>query len=254
LRDQAARAREYLLGNLLNTPGAEAQKLLGELAADPLFSHYPDRLRLLARQRAAAEAENPPLIPDAVLALERRFEAPPSDRDGLFTVMRDRLDDLAHNLAHDDFTDRRTLRTIEEEIDMQRTLATRLRDSAKGAYIVSREEEVADRKEPDIRLATTRGGQKVAIEVKIADSWTLGELENALRHQLVGQYLRHDNCRAGCLLLTYAGRKSYWKHPQKGRLSFAEVTEHLRALAQEIERDSNFAVLVAVFGLDLRDP
>jgi hypothetical protein len=253
LRDQAERAREYLLGVLLDTPGAEAQKLLGHLAADPLFAHYPDRLRLLARRRAAAEAENPPLTPNEVLALERRFGAPPSDREGLFTVMLDRLDELAHNLAHDDFTDRRTLRTIKDEIEMQRTLAGRLRDAAKGTYIVSREEEVADRKKTDIRLAAVRGEQRAVSEVKIADSWTLEDLEQALRTQLVGQYLRHETCKAGYLLLTYHGKR-FWNHPQSGRrLSIAGVANHLSALAQEIERESNFAVRLAVRCLNLTD-
>src|SRR5437588_3992315 len=112
--------------------------------------------------------------------------------------MVDRLDDLAHDIAHDDFTDRRTLRTITDESQMQRTLARRIRDTARGAYIVTREEEVADLKRTDIRLAAVRGDQRAVIEIKIADQrWSLTDLEGALRNQLVGQYLRHQSCKAG---------------------------------------------------------
>jgi hypothetical protein len=133
LRDRAQHARNLLFNALLDTPGPEAHCVISEIATDPVFADLADRLRLLARQRAAKDAEAPPLAPAEVVALEKRFEAPPIDRDGLFAVMVDRLDDLAHDVAHDDFTDRRTLRTIRDESEMQRTLARRLRDMSRGA-------------------------------------------------------------------------------------------------------------------------
>ena len=146
-------------------------------------------------------AEFAPFDPKALAAMESRHEAPPHDRDGLFTVMMDRLDDLAHDVAHHDFTDRRTLRTITEEAEMQRTLSWRISASANGAFVVTREDEVADQKRTDIRLSAVKGDQKAVAELKIADArWTLRDLERALRDQLVGQYLRHATCKAGCLL------------------------------------------------------
>lgn len=251
----AERTREFLLMALLDTPGPEAHEVVLDLAKDPLFAHYPDRLLLLERQRAAKEAEPEALRPEDVVTLERRFEAPPNDRDTLFTCMVDRLEDLAHDLAHHDFTDRGLLRAITEEPNMQRTLAWRLENAAKGSYKISREEEVADLKKPDIRLATVHGDQKAAIEVKIADKWTLTELEDTLRNQLVTQYLRHDNCRAGCLLLTYHGRREIWPQPAtRRRLRFAEVIEHLRSLAQSIERERAYEIKLGVCSLDLTDP
>lgn len=118
-----------------------------------------------------------------------------------------------------------------------------------------REEEVADRKKPDIRLATTHGDQRAAIEVKIADEWSLPQLENALRDQLVGQYLRHQKCKAGCLLLTYHGRKARWTQPATGqRLSFPDMIEHLRSLAQAIEQERVDEIKLGVCPLDLTDP
>ena len=255
-RDHAERARSYLLSSLLETPGLDAFRIIRELAEDPLFSHFPDRLRLLARRRAASDAEFSPFKPADIVALEVRLEAPPHDRDGLFAVMMDRLTDLQHDIAHHDFTDRVTLRSITEETEMQRTLAWRLDSAARGAYRVTREEEVADRKELDLRLATVGGEHLAAIEVKIADKrWSVRNFERALRNQLVGQYLRHARSKAGCLLLTYDGTKRYWKHPQTGaHLDFAAVVEHLSDLARSIERDMNYEIRLASFGLDLRDP
>ena len=138
--------------------------------------------------------------------------------------MIDRLDDLQHDFTHDDFTDRATVRNIIKETEMQRTLAWRIRDKANGAYKVTREEEVADNKRPDIRLWTVKHDQKAAVEVKIAYKYSLTQLEKALRNQLVGKYLRPSYCKAGCLLLTYHGEKKYWIHPEtKKRLKFSEI-------------------------------
>jgi hypothetical protein len=253
-RDRAERARGLLLSALLETPGPEARRVLLDLAADPLFAHNADRLRHLTRERAAKDAEHEPMATADVVLLETRYEVVPRSRGDLSALLLDRLDDLAHDIAHDEFTDRRTLQTIENEVEMQRTLARRFRDMAREAYVVAREEEVADLKHPDIRLIV-QDDLKAAIEIKIADSWSLTELERALRTQLVGQYLRHDACKVGCLLLTFHGRKSYWEHPETGaRLSVAEVVSCLADQASDLEREMASTVLLVVFGVDLRDP
>lgn len=188
----------FLLSALLDTPGAEAQALLLALAESPAFAENPDRLRLLARERAAKDAEHAAFLPGDYVALERQYEVPPTI--AMFSVMVDRLDDLAADIASHDFTDRRTLQSIVEEVEMQRTLALRLEAAARGAYTVTREAEVADAKRTDIRVAAVRGNQKATIEIKIADKgWSVKDLERALREQLVGQYLCHDSCKAGCL-------------------------------------------------------
>ena len=140
---------------------------------------------------------------------------------------------------------------------MQRTLASRPRERANGAYTVTREEEVADGNRTDIRLAAVGSDQKVAVEIKIADNdWSLGDLEHALRNQLAGRYLRHSNCTAGCLLLTlltYHDRKKHWIDPvTRKRLAFRDVVSFLKEKATEIERERH-CIRIAVFGLDLSD-
>ena len=254
-RDHAETARGFLLSKLLNTPGPKARRAVLGLACEDDFAHVADWLRLLARQRTAADAEFAPFDIESVISLENNLEAPPRDRDGLFTVMRDRLDDLAHDLAHHDFSDRRTVRSITEESEMQRTLARRIDAMANGAYRVTREEEVADRKRTDIRLLAVNGHQAAVVEVKIADNWSLTDLDLALRDQLVRKYLRHSNCKAGCLLLTYRGKKKYWKHPTSTkRFEFSEICEFLKDKAQALEKENQDSVRIRVFALDLTDP
>ena len=254
-RDHAETARSFLHAKLLDTPGRDTRRVLLELADEDDFAHLADRLRFQARRRAAIDAEFPPFDPADVAALDSCHEAPPHDRDGLFTVMMDRLDDLAHDLAHDDFTNKSTLRGIDTEAEMQRNLAREIRQRASGVYKVTREEEVADNKQPDIRLSVANRDLKAVIEVKIADNWTPTELERALRNQLTGQYLRHSNCRAGCLLLTYRGRKTCWMRPEtRKRMTFSELVALLNDKARDIENESAHGVRIAVFGLDLTGP
>ena len=196
-RGRREMVRDRLFNLLVETPGSEARLGLVELADEAGFSAFPDRVRFLARRRAAFDAEPGPLSPTAAWEIETRFSVQPQDRDGLMATMLHRLGDLAENVAHHDFTDRATLRSIEVEEEMQRTLALRLEAISCGAYMVSREDEVADRKRTDIRLSL-QTGIRAAIEIKMAESWTVTDLEQALRDQLVGQYLRYPTCRAGC--------------------------------------------------------
>ena len=143
-RDDAQTARNFLLSRLLETPGPEARRVVLELACEKDFEHFPDRLRLLARRMAATEGELTPLKPADLVALETNLEAPAQDSAGLFTVMMDRLDDLAHDLRHHDFSDRITVQNITDESEMRRTLAMRLEAKANGVYRVTQEEEVAE--------------------------------------------------------------------------------------------------------------
>ena len=139
---------------------------------------------------------------------------------------------------------------------MQRTLALRMEANANGAYVVTREDEVADRKRTDIRLSAIDGDHKAVIEVKIADNgWSLTGLERALREQLAGRYLRHTTCKAGCLLLTCHGRRQYWVHPEtRKRIGFAEAVAYLDGKARFLENEALHDVRIAVHGLDLTDP
>ena len=254
-RDHAETARSFLHAKLIDTPGRDTRRVLLELADEDDFAHLADRLRFQARQRAAIDAEFPPFAPADVFALDTRHEAPPRDRDGLFSVMMDRLDDIADDLAHDDFTIRSTLRGIRTEPEVQRNLAREIRQRANGSYEVTREEEVADNKHPDIQLAVTNRDLKAAIEVKIADNWTPTEIEESLENKLVGQYLRPSNRSAGCLLMTYHGRKKFWVHPEtRKRITLSELVALLNDKARAIENESARDVRIAAFGLDLTNP
>jgi len=255
VRDNAEDVRNFLLSALLDTPGPTSRAELLSLASATTFAHMPDRLRLLARERAATDAELPAFDQLAILALDEYGEPPAVDRDSLYRLMLDRIDDLQHDITHHDFSDRRTLRSISEETEMQLAIAMRLDAAKRGAYVVTREDEVADNKRTDIRLATVRGQSRAVIELKVADKrWSIADLEHALEHQVLAQYLRHDHTTTGCLLLTYNGDKRRWRVGRSGPfLNFDELVARLSTRAKELELREEGRVRLAVIGLDLRD-
>ncbi len=252
-RDEAESARNRLLGAVMGKPGPEAHAALLTLAREPLFAHMADRLRKYARERASADSDPPGMTEAEVRHWERTFALSPRTRDELYRAMFDRLEDIEHDVLHHDFNSRSLLEAIKLEEEMQPILARKFEDLAARHYTVAREEVVAGKKETDIRLVVSQTLKAVA-EIKIGDRYSVNDLLNALESQLLGQYLRHSSCAAGCLLITYAGRKSF-EHPVTCTpLTFAEVINLLSARAAELEIASKGRVRLGVFGLDLTDP
>lgn len=253
-RDNAESARNRLLSALIGKPGGDAHAALVALAKEPLFQHMTDRMRLMARERAASDSERRALTEAEIRVWEERWETVPRNRDELFQVMMDRLDDIDHDLRHHDFTERPILLPIEEESAMQLVLTKKMQDAARGCYRVSREEEVADKKETDIRLSATGFDGRAVIEIKIGDRCSLNGLEATITEQLVGKYMRHNSCTAGCLLITYGGRKGFHDPQGGGSLTFAEVINRLNAYAAKVEQDERGRIRLGVVGLDLTNP
>jgi hypothetical protein len=251
-RDNAQRGRDAVLSALLNKSGPDAWAIKLAMRADPLFAHFKDRLDHLARERVASEAEGEPLTEADVSQLDRYGEAPPADRDGMFELMIDRLADIEHDLVAD-FNERALLSTIAEEHVMQHALALRLHNRANNSYKVDREAEVANAKKTDIRLRSMRSNQQAVIELKLANNgWTVSDFLTALEQQLVGQYLQHKDCKAGCLLITIAKTRT-WDHPDtKERIGFDALIELLNEQAVCLSEQLGYSARIKVVGIDLR--
>lgn len=249
-RDDAKRARNSLLFMLLHCPGAEARRAVERLADEEDFSRIRDFM--LYRRSLALDAEFVSLAPKDVVDLMTRLESRPRNANDLMDLLLARLGDIAHDLGHGAFSDRRTVQRIEDESEMQRTLAMRLEAKANDIYNVTREPELADRQCPDFLLSA--GDWKIAVEVKIADRYAPKKLERALREQLFGQYMRHSSCAAGCLLLVNRVKGRFWRHPvTREKLEFPNVIEFLQDRARAVEREDARDIRIEVFGIDLTD-
>lgn len=239
-RDRAEGARSAAFNKLASTPGRatfDAMLRLSKLKGFPISTK---RLRELARERAEQDSESAPWPPREPAAFENTGQMFPQTPLDLQRLLVGRLDDLQHRLLHSDFAQGGTLAQLPDENAVQNWTADRLRSEQGRSYSVEREPHVVDEKEPDIRARSTATDTSVPIEIKVAETWSLKELEKALTVQLCGRYLRAREGRHGILLLVHQKpRTRGWTKARTGkRLKFEDVVAHLRAMAIKISSKS----------------
>ncbi|MFT3821845.1 MAG: hypothetical protein QM750_30200 [Rubrivivax sp.] len=238
-RDEAQEARSAAFKTLVSMPGAATFEAILRLIDAPGFPIPASRLRALAYDRAAEDAEHGAWAAGEARHVEERFERPPVTGRELQLVALQRLDDLQLDLINGDFQQGTTLSALRDEPAVQNWLADRLRHVQGTAYSIEREPHVAEEKEPDLRFRARASDAGVATEIKVAESWTLSQLEDALVKQLCGQYLRARDGREGILLLVHqAPRTKGWELPDGTFLNFEAVVDRLRALATTIRNSS----------------
>jgi hypothetical protein len=234
--DFADQARSAVLNHLVRTPGRATYEALLRFQTDPNCPVPAARLRELADQRAILDSESAPWIPSEPFEFEQDHENSPRTGKDLQSVLNGRIEDMQHDLVHGDFAQGLTLKALPRESDVQNWVADRLRLKQGRAFSVEREPHVVDEKEPDIRIRAKATDANVAMEIKVAESWTLSVLDDALEVQLCGRYLRASEGRYGVLLLVHQkSRPKGWEDTTTGNyLSFAEVLARLSARAAVI--------------------
>jgi len=234
-RDNAESARGMLFKRLAERPGAATFMALRQFANDENFPVPRSWIRQLARARADHDSESAPWNAPDVKAFEDDFNTVPRNPEDLQRVAMARIEDLQHRLVHSDFGLGAQVKNLEQEVDVQRWMAGELAATQGRSYTLEREPHVANEKEPDIRLSSKGSDARLPIEIKVAESWSLSQLEEALTTQLAGRYLRNRNGRWGILLLVHQhGRSQGWEASPGNFLSFNQTVEHLRKLAAEI--------------------
>jgi hypothetical protein len=251
--DYADQVRGAIFSRFVKTPGPAAYHALRRLERDPNLPVPPARLRALAEQRALEDSEAAPWLPGEAYAFEQTKETAPRTGKDLRSLLLARIEDIQHELLHDDFSQGQTLKTISSEKEVQKWAADRLRLKQGQSFSVDREPHVVYEKEPDVRIRATASDANVAMEIKVAESWSLAELDNALEAQLCGRYLRSDKGRYGVLLLVHQEARSLgWEDKSVGRyLSFPQVVDRLRSRALAISGESHDSPQPEVAVLDV---
>lgn len=250
-RDNAERSRNAVLSALLSTTGPEGWAVKLEMANDPLFDHIKDRAIALAQERAAEEADNVALSESEFAILDKTGESPPTTREAMFALMRDRLDDI-DDLLLQDISPRELWASITDEHIMRRELARALRDAGNQSYTIDQEAVTADEKETDIRFRSTGSKQQGTVELKLGDRRSGTDLFNTIRDQLLTKYMAADECRAGCLLVTVASDRE-WDHPKTGkRIKFETLMFVLNEEAERLSKELGGTAKLMAKGLDLR--
>jgi hypothetical protein len=251
VRDHAERGRDAVLNVLLAQIGIDGWAAKLEMANDPLFAHFKDRAIALAQEKAAEEADSVALTEAEFTVLDKSGEAPPSTREAMFALMRDRLDDIDDLLLQDE-SPREAWANITDEHVMRREIARELRNAAKHAYIIDQESVTADEKETDIRLRSISSKQIGTIELKLGDERSGTDLFNTIKDQLLTKYMAADECRAGCLLVTIA-RERKWDHPKTGKkIGFEQLMVVLNEEAERLSRELGGEAKLMAKGLNLR--
>ena len=250
-RDNAEKSRNAVLSALLSTTGPEGWAVKLKMADDPLFAHIKDRTIALAQERAAEEADNVALTEAEFAILDKTGESPPTTREAMFAIMRDRLDDI-DDLLLQDISPRELWASITNEHVMRRELARALRDAGNQSYTIDQESVTADEKETDIRFRSTSSKQQGTIELKLGDGRSGTDLFNTIRDQLLTKYMPADECRAGCLLVTVASDRE-WDHPKTGkRIGFEALMAVLNEEAERLSKELGGTAKLMAKGLDLR--
>jgi hypothetical protein len=250
-RDHAESGRSRVLDALLEAPGRETYNALMELSEEPAVTERRKRFRELAHRRAENDAELPAWSAADVVSFERRHAAPAKSGRDLLRIACAILDDIQTGFAQADASSRRVLASAGDEQAVQHWLAEQFRLRSKDRFHVHREVEVADKKEPDILLSSTSAPVEVAVEIKHGGMrWSLHELEDALRRQLVGDYLRPANRRHGLLVITNHGERTWRDSDTKATLNFEQLLTRLRTMSARLQRNETGPVEVVVLGID----
>ena len=238
-RDHAQNARDVLFNALADKPGLATFDALRRMMSVPDFPISKARLRALGTERAASDADSAPWQPADIYEFESDYATLPRTPLDLQRVAEGRIEDMQHDLVHSDFALGKVVALLPAEKDVQVWVANEFETRQRRSYSVERESHVVEEKEPDVRLRAKASEATLPIEVKVAESWTLKALEEALEGQLVGKYLRARNARHGILLLVHReSRPKGWETMGGKFLTFDEVVAHLKAKAYRIAAES----------------
>ncbi|WP_236289308.1 NACHT domain-containing protein [Aeromonas veronii] len=244
MRDNAEYARNAILTALLESQGEEGWQVKHDMAIDPLFSHFKDRVLALAQEAWAKEIDSALLDEQQCRELEDKGEAPLTTNAAMFTLLCDRLADLDELLNSDD-SPREAWARIDQERIMRRAIAKELKYSANGLYNVDQEAVTAEEKETDIRLRSTASHYESVIELKLGDNRPVRDFLNTIEHQLVTKYLSIETRRSGALLITLKEDRT-WRHPDSG--ATIDINELYELLVEEAKRvEANMGGSVSIF-------
>ena len=252
-RDHAEGARSFLFEQLVELGVHQTHSALHKLAGMDNFASMKDHLRQMAIEVAAKASEPEPMPLEVLRSLDEEQNLLPTDNRSIHKVMLDRLDDFFHFVKESEFSNRKTLQRVKEEPELRRNIAGWLNNHSCSAYTVTQEAVKKGEKRTDIRLMSSYKDIETTIELKLDDKgyrWSGSKLENALRRQLVEQYLNHERCRSGCLLICMRESRK-WKNPHSGkRMNLTETVAWLQGIADEIMKE-RAELLITVKGLDL---
>jgi hypothetical protein len=253
LRDHAQDARDQLVKILCELPGKDTYHGLLELSEFAPKEYPRDRMLVLAERRAEADTEHDRWAAEDVQSFAVSAEYGPRSQKELYELALSRLDDIKLELEEGDESEASLLQRTQDEVELRRVIANRLRRSAGGKYTTGSEEELADASRTDIRLHHPDVDARVPIELKIADAahWTPAKLRQMLEEQLTAQYMLES--RYGVYLLVRRGGPNdqpVFRIDGKD-VSLDELADWLRREGQELVKSNASLDGIEIVTIDL---
>lgn len=251
-RDDAQEARGRLFQLLRDIPGKATYSAMIDLAEYHPNEAMRKRCLIHAKRRAEENSEGEPWDSGDIALFSEEAERPPKNHRELYDLSISRLLDLKADLEEGDTSVAEILISVKEERKHRNMIGGWLRDRAFGRYNVPQEDELADRKKPDIRIFGVGFDGPVPIELKVADNCTGSKLVERLHNQLCGQYLRDVRSNCGIFALVYRGEKKKWQHPKTGRkLKFGSLVKLLEKEVGEIISTNDKIESIKIIDIDL---
>ena len=250
-RDHAEQARGHLFELLYKIPGRPTYDALVELSSFHTLQYPKDRTLALAEERASLDLEQDAWKSDEIEVFAAQAERAPKTQKKLFDLALSRLDDLKLELEEGDESEASLLRKAEDEYELRRAIANRLRNAARQFYDVASEEEFADKTRCDIRVHNPDVKERIPIEVKIAGKWPADKLRERLEHQLADQYMRE--AKHGVFLVVNRGAEGDAKTWSAGgeQMGFPELINWLQDEARSLVAANATVEAIDVIGIDL---
>ncbi|AON53148.1 hypothetical protein Hsc_0844 [Herbaspirillum seropedicae] len=208
----------------------------------------------LLLQAEAEVAENSNWAIEALRNIHFAFDRQPDTEARLFEQAIARLEGIRTSVEEGPFSERDLFSPGMLEKHLQLWLASKFSGAPNQQFTVHREEEVDADKRTDIQLACST--VKVCIEIKPVDNGRYSAnslVEDTLKRQIVGQYLKGFNTGSGILVLLRLDEKT-WDLPSGKGKSFDELVEYLQAAAFQIQADNQSVSQLTVFGINCVSP
>jgi hypothetical protein len=237
--------------------GQNAYQALLALAAENEGSPVCAWLKSKAREKAARDSEDVArIVASDFSSIGDMFTREPNTEVELFEQVMARLEEIADGVERGPFSERGLFSTKTPEKQLQLWLASRLEDTPRrrftSRFAVFREPTVDADKRTDIEVSTKAG--KVCIEIKPLDAargYSAHSLvEDTLKRQVVGQYLRGKNSRHGMLVILRLDRKTWQIPGQLGNHRFEELVGYLREQARSIVASDEHVLRLEVLAID----
>ena len=255
-RDNAERFRGSLLSRLEARVDDEADAVLAELAGDPQLADIRDFVLHRLDQRRSARADEYSVEPRDLESLLARHERVPRNRADLFHLAMSRLGKFKEEVESAEISIRRDCGAHWQESDYQDWLQRWLKTAAHDLYTIPSEAKVDPGKFPDLRFEAPGVDGAVCVEAKVAtfDHWSYAKLEERLRNQLIGQYLRAQNARFGVYALFRANPDRRWEDDDGKKLDWPALLSRLQAVANAVAAARPDIDQVVVLGIDVTPP